>query len=123
MNEPRTYVAGLPVLITVHDDGTVEYEVDTSEAREGAYEFYCEANHEITEEQMLADLEAIELDRDRKYESWCMVDAGGDWWVWDHAAGCWGWPDEGMENGIYTSSYYDSFFHYIGIINSHGVSA
>lgn len=29
---PRTYVVGLPVVITVGDDGTVTYEVDKSEA-------------------------------------------------------------------------------------------
>lgn len=29
---PRTYVIGLPVVITVHDDGTVEAQVDLSEA-------------------------------------------------------------------------------------------
>jgi hypothetical protein len=29
---PRTYVVGLPVIVTVSDDGTVTYEVDTSEA-------------------------------------------------------------------------------------------
>lgn len=29
---PRTYVIGLPVVITVHDDGTVTAEVDLSEA-------------------------------------------------------------------------------------------
>lgn len=28
----RTYVIGLPVVVTVHDDGRVEYDVDTSDA-------------------------------------------------------------------------------------------
>lgn len=32
--EPRTYVVGLPVVITVHDDGTVTADVDLSEAAE-----------------------------------------------------------------------------------------
>ncbi len=32
MTAPRTYTVGLPVAITVQDDGTVTYEVDFSEA-------------------------------------------------------------------------------------------
>lgn len=32
MSEPRTYCLGLPVVITVHDDGRVEFSVDASEA-------------------------------------------------------------------------------------------
>ena len=32
MSEPRSYVVGLPVIISVWDDGGVSYEIDTSEA-------------------------------------------------------------------------------------------
>lgn len=38
--EPRSYVVGLPVVVTVHPDGTVEYEIDTAEAGSGVRENY-----------------------------------------------------------------------------------
>lgn len=36
----RTYCVGLPVIITVHDDGSVEYEVDLAEAGAAIRETY-----------------------------------------------------------------------------------
>lgn len=38
--ESRTYTVGLPVLITVHDDGRVEWEIDKSEAAQSIAEEY-----------------------------------------------------------------------------------
>ncbi len=32
MTAPRTYAIGLPVFVTVHDDGRVTYDIDVSEA-------------------------------------------------------------------------------------------
>lgn len=32
MTAPRTYTIGLPVFVSVHDDGTVTYDLDVSEA-------------------------------------------------------------------------------------------
>lgn len=42
----RSYVVGLPVVVTVHEDGVVTYEVDTSEAGEGIRENYPDLNEE-----------------------------------------------------------------------------
>ncbi len=36
----RLYVVGLPVVVTVHDDGTVTYAVDTAEASAALLEEY-----------------------------------------------------------------------------------
>lgn len=36
--EPRFYAVGLPVAITVHEDGTVEFDVDLSEAAESIWD-------------------------------------------------------------------------------------
>ncbi len=36
--EPRTYLVGLPVAVTVHIDGTVTYDVDTAEASVAIFE-------------------------------------------------------------------------------------
>lgn len=38
MPEPRTYVIGLPVIVTVSDDGTVSTEADMSEASSELWE-------------------------------------------------------------------------------------
>lgn len=39
MTAPRTYALGLPVFVTVHDDGTVTYDIDVSEADNAPAEF------------------------------------------------------------------------------------
>lgn len=59
----RTYVVGLPVVITVHDDGRVEYEVDTAEA---SSEMWEQAPEEYTEEQIRADEAVVNRDHYRK---------------------------------------------------------
>jgi hypothetical protein len=38
MTAPRTYAVGLPVLVTVHDDGTVTFDIDISEAADAISE-------------------------------------------------------------------------------------
>jgi hypothetical protein len=61
----RSYAVGLPVVITVHDDGTVEYDVDTTEAGSAIWE--DGADYEGNgEEAMSNDQEAIEADHDRR---------------------------------------------------------
>jgi hypothetical protein len=74
MAEPRTYVVGLPVIITVSDDGTVAYEIDRSEASRGISEYgemplYDEDGDEIiiSEAQLLADGERVDEDNERYY--------------------------------------------------------
>jgi hypothetical protein len=57
-NEPRTYVVGLPVIVTVRTDGTVEYEVDTAEAGREVSEHY--------EEPRPGDVERVEADHERR---------------------------------------------------------
>ncbi len=59
--EPRTYCIGLPVIITVHDDGTVQFEIDKSEAYdiwEGA-PTDDEGNPTYDEAQIQADSDRI----------------------------------------------------------------
>lgn len=51
---PRTYVIGLPVVITVHDDGTVTFEADLSEASEAPVEDGNEID-EIDEDTRVED--------------------------------------------------------------------
>lgn len=69
MTAPRTYVVGLPVMVTVHDDGTVTYDIDTSEATDGPREFDSsymvmtdddDNTIEMTDEILDADRERIE---------------------------------------------------------------
>lgn len=66
--ESRSYVVGLPVLVTVWDDGTVVYDVDTSEAGEAVDESWYEREHDdpVTWETMRADVERINADHDRR---------------------------------------------------------
>jgi hypothetical protein len=71
--EARSYWVGLPVGITVADDGTVTYEVDTSEAGQAImeidYNLYDNEGKEIVipEEVMLADRDRIDADHDRRH--------------------------------------------------------
>ena len=74
MSDPRTYVVGLPVVITVHDDGTVVYEIDRSEAGQGVSEYgemplYDDEGHEIviSDEQLDADRSIVDADTDAYY--------------------------------------------------------
>ena len=69
MTAPRTYCIGLPVFVTVHDDGTVTYDIDVAEADHAPCEYepeYQEMLDEagqpmvLTEEILDADTERIE---------------------------------------------------------------
>lgn len=68
--ESRSYVVGLPVLITVWDDGTVIYDIDTAEAAEavsdGWYETEPDGPDDVPYEVMQADVERIGTDHDRR---------------------------------------------------------
>ena len=57
--ESRSYIVGLPVLITVWDDGTVIYDVGTEEAGEAIRDDYYT-------DQGLADAERVDADHDRR---------------------------------------------------------
>jgi len=63
---PRTYLVGLPVVVTVSDDGSVTYWVDTSETDTAIFD--NEQENPPTEEQMLADQALIQADHSRRYE-------------------------------------------------------
>jgi len=69
----RLYLVGLPVLVTVTDEGVVTYDVDTSEAgqavREEAYEQATDQEEQPNEAQILADFEAVEADHRRRWEA------------------------------------------------------
>lgn len=53
----RTYTVGLPVVVTVHDDGTVSYWIDTAETTVAVLEEY---------DPPAADLDAISRDHERR---------------------------------------------------------
>lgn len=62
MSEPRSYVVGLPVVITVHPDGRVTAEVDLSEASDISDALPCD-EHGValyTDAQIDADAAVIE---------------------------------------------------------------
>lgn len=54
----RTYVIGLPVVVTVHDDGRVEAEVDLSEAYD-VWDASTPEGQDDSEDVLTADSEAI----------------------------------------------------------------
>lgn len=62
--EPRTYLVGLPVAVTVHTDGTVTYEVDTAEAGAAIAEY--ENDLPSTKHQQIADIAIVEADHYRR---------------------------------------------------------
>lgn len=39
MTAPRTYLVGLPVLVSVHDDGRVTFDLDPSDAADAPHEW------------------------------------------------------------------------------------
>ena len=59
----RTYLVGLPVAITVYDDGTVEYDLDASEASTAIFDDQSEP--EKTDAEVAADSARIDYHRDR----------------------------------------------------------
>ena len=61
----RTYVVGLPVIVTVHDDGRVEYDVDTAETSVAIFD--TEANDPgYPIEVIIVDAGIIDHDHDRR---------------------------------------------------------
>lgn len=69
MMPPRTYWVGLPVGVTVHDDGTVEYEIDTAEAGSAVRELLGDSMgiEEPDEDLVLADADLIDHDHERRH--------------------------------------------------------
>lgn len=67
----RSYVVGLPVVITVHPDGRVDYEVDTGDAGSVIRDEYPfpEDTEDLTDEQVEADAKAVDADHDRRHRS------------------------------------------------------
>lgn len=63
----RSYVVGLPVVITVNHRGEVAYEVDTSEAGVAVWQDEDKAT-EYEQEQVRADCALIEADHERRRE-------------------------------------------------------
>lgn len=62
--DPRTYSVGLPVLVTVHPDGRVQYDVDTAETSVAMHD--CDSADAYTDEQIDADRAAVDLDHARR---------------------------------------------------------
>lgn len=60
--ESRSYVVGLPVLVTVWDDGTVVYDLDTAEAGEAI----LDDPDQPDEDTLQADMGRINADHDRR---------------------------------------------------------
>ena len=69
MPEPRIYVLGLPVVVTVADDGTVTYEVDSAETGTSLWE---DEDHveEYGDAQVEADFALVEADHARRVAGW-----------------------------------------------------
>lgn len=71
----RTYLVGLPVTVTVFDDGRVIYRVDTSETDSAIWE---DDDCGYTEETIRGDVGRIQRDHARRirasYPEWPKVD-------------------------------------------------
>lgn len=62
----RSYWVGLPVGVTVHDDGTVDVEVDMSEASSAMSDEFHERGEDLegtSEDQMLLDCAVVDGER------------------------------------------------------------
>jgi len=66
MSDPRFYVVGLPVVLYVHDDGTVRYEVDISEAADGMTEHLSDGLLTTDPAIVAADVVAVQNDIDAR---------------------------------------------------------
>ena len=66
--ESRTYVVGLPVLITVWDDGTVVYDVATEEAGAAVWEDGPNMIDAPDDDTIRAAPHLIEADHERRRE-------------------------------------------------------
>lgn len=64
--ESRLYVVGLPVLITVWDDGTVIYDVATEEAGAAVWEDGGNMIDAPDDDTIRADRERIDADHNRR---------------------------------------------------------
>lgn len=64
----RTYIIGLPVVVTVRGDGSVGYWVDTADASSGLWEDeeHCE---EYGEAVVQADVATIGAEHDRRMDA------------------------------------------------------
>lgn len=73
MPEPqsRTYAIGLPVIVTVSDDGSVHYEIDTAEAGQALIEAFHDGHfsEEITEIEVFRHAGHIEADHERRRQA------------------------------------------------------
>lgn len=58
----RQYLIGLPVVVTVHEDGTVDYAV----CAEDASVALLDADHEYGEEQVAGDVKRVDADLERR---------------------------------------------------------
>ena len=67
MPKPRTYLVGLPVTATVHDDGTVTYWVDTSETDSAMYE--TDTDDLPDADTMREDQRRIQADHMRRFDN------------------------------------------------------
>ena len=63
--ESRSYVVGLPVLVTVWDDGTVVFDVATEEAGEAVRDDYYDPH---PNGQVWADIKRIEDEHEARRE-------------------------------------------------------
>jgi hypothetical protein len=65
-------VVGLPVIITVRDDGKVFYMVDSSEASSAIRDEYPNDfdTDNITEADVKADLPRVEADHEKRHALW-----------------------------------------------------
>ncbi|TCJ21663.1 hypothetical protein [Nocardioides jejuensis] len=66
MPAPRQYVVGLPVIVTIHDDGTVAYDVDTAETSVSLGEDET-AVENYSERQIARDAEIADQDHRRRF--------------------------------------------------------
>lgn len=65
MSDSRAYVVGLPVVLTVHDDGRVTAEVDLSEAYD-VWDASTPEDQDDSEDVLISDSEAISAAVDAK---------------------------------------------------------
>jgi hypothetical protein len=62
----RSYTVGLPVTIYVNDEGTVHYEVDTSEASSAMNDDWVSFGKDDARDQLAADMDRVDADHDKR---------------------------------------------------------
>lgn len=65
MAQPRHYLIGLPVLVTVDDDGSVTYDLYHEDADSAVLEEY---GYGEDQDIVLPDVERIKADIDKRYQ-------------------------------------------------------